>query len=270
MNDKIPSPATHGSYLPEIRPVAASDIVAAFRAGVADFLAAPQFGLFFGGICAAVGLLILASMTVFEMTWMVIPVAVGFPLVGPFIAAGLYEVSRLRAAGMPLKWSEILLVIFRQREQQFVYIGIVILCIFWVWIFLARILFAVFLGSRSFSSLIDFVETVATTSSGLGFLAFGTVIGAVLAFVLFASTVIAMPLLIDRDIDVISAIITSFNTVYKSPTAMIAWGIAVAMLVILAMLPAFLGIIVVLPVLGHATWHIYVKAIVGAGGTPRN
>lgn len=265
MTDKQRAPATSTSYMPDVRQVSAGDIWTALKSGVADFAAAPLFGVFFGGICASVGLLFTAALTVYGMTWLVIPAAIGFPLVGPFVAIGLYEVSRRRAAGTPLKWKGILLVIFRHREQQFVYMGIVILCIFWVWIFLARILFAVFLGSKSFSSLMGFAEIVFMTSPGLGFLAFGTVIGAILAFVLFSATVIAMPMLIDRDIDVVSAVITSFNAVFKSPVPMIGWGAVIAVLVVLAMLPAFAGLVVVLPVLGHATWHLYTKVIVGAG-----
>ena len=164
MTDEHPTPVTHPSYMPDIRPISAGDVWTAFKAGLADFAAAPLFGVFFGGICAAVGLVFTAALTVYGITWLVIPAAIGFPLVGPFVAIGLYEVSRRRAAGTPLKWKGILLVIFRHREQQFVYMGIVILCIFWVWIFLARILFAVFLGSKSFSSLMGFAETIFTTS----------------------------------------------------------------------------------------------------------
>lgn len=266
MTDKLQKSAIQASYVPSVRDVEVGDILTALRAGLADFLAAPLFGFFFGSICAAGGLLIVASLTLFDMSWMIIPVAIGFPLVGPFIAVGLYEVSRRRAAGEPLNWRDVILAIVRQRERQFGFIGIVILCIFWIWIFIARILFALFLGSKSFTGFLGFFEIVTTTVHGLGFLAIGSAIGAILAFVLFASTVISLPLLVDRDIDVITAMITSFNTVYKSPVAMIAWGALTVLLAIIAMIPAFLGLIVVFPVLGHTTWHLYKKAIVGEDG----
>lgn len=247
--------------LPQISPIVASDIVAALKAGVADFTHAPLYGLFFGAIYATGGLIILAALTVLNKTWLIIPIAIGFPLIGPFVAVGLYEVSRRRAAGLPLNWREILLVIFSQRERQLGWMSFVILFIFWIWMYQIRLLLAIFLGFKSFSSFNSFLEVVTTTSEGFGFLAVGTLVGAFLALFLFSSTVIAMPLLLDRNVDMVSAMITSFKAVFASPVVMLGWGLVVAALVILAMLPMFLGLIVVLPVLGHATWHLYARAV---------
>ncbi len=256
-----PSPYTPPK-MPEINQISKDDIIASVKAGLADFLAAPLFGLFFGGIYVLGGLIIVASLTALEMGWMIIPVAIGFPLVGPFVAVGLYEVSRRRASGRPLKWQEILLVVVQQRERQFGWMAFVILCIFWIWLFQVRILFAIFLGFKSFTNIYSFIEIITTTSEGLGFLAVGSIIGAILAYVLFSSTIIAIPLLLDRDIDVVSAIITSFKTVAKNRIVLTSWGVVIAVLAFLALLPAFLGIIVVLPILGHTTWHLYTRAIV--------
>jgi uncharacterized membrane protein len=253
--------AVNASRVPKAQPVAASDVVAALKAGLNDFVRAPAFGLFFGGIYTLGGLAILAFLTRLHMPWMIIPLAVGFPLVGPFVAAGLYEVSRVRAAGKRPEWRDVLLVVVRQRHRQLGWMAFVVLFIFWIWIYQVRLLLAVFLGFRSFSSIGDFLTVVTTTSDGLGFLAVGTVVGAFLAFVLFCATVIAMPLLLDRDIDFVTAMITSFRVVFLSPGPMIGWGIVVAVLAIAALVPAFLGLLIVLPVLGHATWHLYQKAV---------
>jgi uncharacterized membrane protein len=247
--------------IPPINPVTLGDVRESLLAGFADFMRAPLFGLFFGGIFAVGGLAILASLTVFNMPWMIIPVAIGFPLLGPFVAVGLYEVSRRLANGQPLVWGEILLVVFRQRERQLSWMAFVVLFIFWMWIYQVRLLLALFLGFKSFSSIPRFIEVVTTTSEGFAFLAVGTLVGAVLALVLFSATVIAMPLLLDRELDFISAMIVSFRTVILSPLAMITWGVLVAVFAIAAMVPAFLGMLVVLPVLGHATWHLYERAI---------
>lgn len=247
--------------MPTVLEVNTSDITASLKAGIADFLAAPLFGLFFAGIYVVGGLLILASLTIFDMGWMIIPLAIAFPFVGPFIAVGLYEVSRRRARGTPLKWREILSVIAVQRERQFGLMAFAIMCIFWVWIFQVRLLLAIFLGFQSFPSVWAFLTVITTTPEGLGFLALGSAIGAILAFVLFSTTIIAMPLLLDREIDVISAIITSFKTVRKNPVVMISWGIVVAVATILALLPYFLGLFIVFPILGHATWHLFERAI---------
>jgi uncharacterized membrane protein len=247
--------------LPAVRSITFADLGAVLAAGWADFVAAPQFGLFFGGIYTVGGLLILALLTVFHAPWLIIPVAVGFPLIGPFVAVGLYEVSRRRAAGQPLRWGPVLSVVFQQRNRQLGWTAFIVLFVFWVWIYQVRLLIALFLQSSSFASIDGFVAVVTTTQSGLIFLAVGTCVGAVLAFVLYATTVITMPLLLDRDIDFVSAMIVSFQTIHRSPKPMIAWGIFVAFMTLIALVPAFLGLLVVLPVLGHATWHLYVRAV---------
>jgi len=257
--------ATHApAKLPEVRPVSPGDILSALKAGIADFFNAPWFGLFFGGIYAAGGLFILAALTVFDMPWMILPVAIGFPLVGPFVAVGLYEVSRRLATGEPLNAGDVLLVVVRQRERQLGWMAFVVLFIFWIWIYQVRLLLAIFLGFKSFSTIDAFVNIVTTTPEGLGFLGVGTLVGAFLAFVLFSSTVIAMPLLLDSELDFVSAMIVSFKTVFTSPVAMLGWGVVVTALAIAAMVPAFLGLVIVLPILGHATWHLYKRAIVKA------
>lgn len=245
---------------PKLRVVRISDIGEALRRGVADFLAAPLYGLFFGGVFAAGGLAIFWFLSVADMAWMIIPIGIGFPLVGPFVAAGLYEVSRRRAAGLPLSWKAVLLTVFRQRERQMGWMAFVVLFILWVWLYQVRLLLALFMGFSAPSTLAKFVEVVLTTPSGLSFLAIGSLIGLVLALVLFATTVFAMPMLLDTELDFVTAMLTSIKAVTDSPVAMLGWGITVTILTIVALAPAFLGLLVILPVLGHATWHLYALA----------
>ena len=245
---------------PKLRMVQINDIGEALRRGVADFLAAPLFGLFFGGVFAAGGLAIFWFLSMADMGWMIIPIGIGFPLVGPFVAAGLYEVSRRRAAGLKLSWKAVLLTVFRQRERQMGWMAFVVLFILWVWLYQVRLLLALFMGFSAPSSLSKFLEVVLTTPSGLGFLAIGSAIGLVLALVLFATTVFAMPMLLDTELDFVTAMLTSIKAVTSSPVTMIGWGITVTVLTIVALAPAFLGLLVVLPVLGHATWHLYALA----------
>lgn len=247
---------------PVVNAVTVEDIVAALKSGIADFLRAPAYGLFFGGFYMLGGWFILACLTWLDMPWMIIPVAIGFPIVGPFVAVGLYEVSRRLQAGLPLEWRGVLLVIFGQRERQLSWMAFVVLFIFWMWIYQVRLLLAIFLGFKSFSSIEAFLRIITTTPEGIAFLGVGTAVGAVWAFLLFSSTVIAMPLLLERDFDFITAMITSFKTVFASPVAMLGWGVVVTVLAAMALLPAFIGLLVILPVLGHATWHLYRRAIV--------
>jgi len=247
--------------IPEIRKVTFQNIRESLAAGFADFRRAPQYGLFFGGIYTLGGLAILASVTVLNIPWMIIPLAIGFPLIGPFVAVGLYEVSRRLSKGEALTWRDVLITVFHQRERQLSWMAFVVLFIFWLWVYQVRLMLALFLGSKSFSTIPRFVDVVTASPEGFAFVVVGSLVGAVLAFVLFSATVIAMPLLLDRELDFVTAIIISFKTVLENPLPMISWGIVVAVLAIIAMIPFFLGMLVVLPILGHATWHLYERAI---------
>lgn len=244
-----------------VQKISWGDIAAALGAGIGDFFKAPVYGAFFGAIFALGGLFIVGALVYFQAPWMILPVMIGFPLIGPFAATGIYEVSRRLEAGEPLSWRAILVTVFRQRERQMGWMAFVVLFIFWIWIYQIRILLALFLGFNTPSSVEGFVTVVLTTGNGMMFLAVGTLIGAILALFLFSATVIAMPLLLDTERDFVTAMITSFKVVSHNPWPMLGWGVVVTLLSLLAMAPAFLGLLVVMPVLGHATWHLYRRAL---------
>lgn len=248
-----------------VNPVTVRDLRAALSAGIADFRRAPALGLFFGAIYAFAGIFVIYALSRLNAPYWVIPAAVGFPLIGPFIAVGLYEISRRLEAGTPLTWKGVLFVIFESRKREVSWMAFVVLFIFWIWMYQVRIWLAIFLGFQSFSTVGAFLTVVTTTPDGLAFLAVGSIVGAALATVLFSVTVISIPLLLDRDPDIVTAMITSVQTVLKSPVVMLGWGAFVAVLLVAAMLPAFLGLLVVLPVLGHATWHLYRRAVTVSG-----
>lgn len=249
---------------PPIRTISFDDIKASLGAGWSDFRAYPGFGLFFGGIYMLGGLLILALLSRIGAPWMIIPLAIGFPLLGPFVAVGLYEVSRRRMAGEPVTRRGVLTEVFHQRERQLGWMAFVVMFIFWVWVYQVRLLLALFLGFKSFSSWDAFVHVVLSTPEGWGFLGVGTIVGAFLATVLFSTTVIALPMLAEREVDFITAMITSVSAVAKNPVPMLGFGFLVGVTTLLALLPLFAGLLVVLPVLGHATWHLYKRATVPA------
>lgn len=137
----------------------------------------------------------------------------------------------------------------------------VVLFVFWVWLYQVRLLAAIFLGFKSMSTVASFIHVVTASTEGIAYLVVGTVVGGFLSLVLFSTTVVAIPLLMEREYDFVTAIITSVRTVTQNPLPMIGFGLVVAVLAILALLPFFLGLLVILPVLGHATWHLYRKAI---------
>ena len=249
-------------HAPAIRTVAADDIVAAFRAGVADFLAAPQFGLFFASIYVIGGLGLLACLRYWNEPLAIIPLAIAFPLVGPFVAVGLYEVSRRLSTGEPLAWGPILSVVWEQRRRELGWMAFVMLFVYWMWAYNVRLLLALFLQSASFSSLETFFTRVIATENGLLFLGVGTVIGAGIALILYSITVIAMPLLVDRDIDIVTALVSSVTAVRRSPAPMIGWGLFILVAMLISLAPMFLGLFLTLPIFGHATWRLYERTVV--------
>lgn len=242
--------------LPEIQEVGLRDMADALRLGLRDFLRAPLFGIFFSAVYVAGGILLWKVYGIAGQQWWLAPVAVGFPLLGPFAAVGLYEVSRRIEQGLPLRWPDILGVVFAQKDRQIPAIAAVIIVIFLFWVFVAHALFALFLGLRAYGSGTD-MASLFLEGNGPLMLLVGTVVGAGFAAVLFATTVAGLPLLLDKEVDFVTAMIHSAQAVLANPIVMAVWGAVIGGLLFLGMLPMFLGLFIVLPVLGHATWHMY-------------
>jgi len=247
--------------MPAIADVQVTDLTVALKHGISDFMRAPSFGLVIGGLFALIGSMIVLALTIWNIPWMIYPFAIGFPLVGPFAAVGLYEVSRQLAKGKKPQWHDVFSVIWAQRRREVSWMAFVMLFVFWVWMYQVRLLIALFLGLVSFASFEEFVRVIFTTDQGLIFLAAGHVVSAILALILFSITVFSIPLLLEREIDIVTAMIVSVKAVLQSPVAMLGWGVFVTLSIILASLPLFAGLFLVLPVLGHATWHLYDRTI---------
>lgn len=246
---------------PVVQSISYKDIGDALAAGVRDLQAAPVYGLTFGALYCLGGMLIFLSVSALDAVYFAYPLGAGFALMGPLIAVGLYEVSRLRERGDPLSWGAIFRAIMSQARQEIGWMSFVVLFIMIIWLYQVRLLVALFLGFEPISTLRDFLTVVLTTPQGWMFLAVGHVIGAVLALVLFALTAVSFPILLDRQVDFITAMITSVRSVATSPKPMFAWAALIVLLLICGTLPFFLGLIVILPVLGHATWHLYRRLV---------
>lgn len=245
-------------HRPRVSALGTDDLRAALAAGWADFKRAPAFGLFFALIYVAGGLALwfgLGSMG--QPVWFV-PIAVGFPLFAPFAAIGLYEVSRRLERGEALSWAPILGALRGRGDGQLALMAVGVLLAFGFWIILARAIFAIFMARSGigFDSL-----GLLFSAEGAAMLLIGTAVGAAVALALFAVTVVSLPMLLDREVDFVTATITSVETVRQNPQVMLIWAAMIAGFVFAAMIPAFLGLFVVLPVLGHATWHLYRRAI---------
>ncbi len=253
---------SHKSGLPEVRAIQFGDLREILTLGWRDFCKAPLYGMFFGAVYVIGGLVLVSSVIKLNMAWLAYPLVIGFALIGPFVATGLYEISRKLENGTPLTWRGILAVVWEQHRRELGWMAFVTLFIFWIWMYQVRTLVAVFFGFQGFASLQGFLDVIFTTSSGITFLIVGHIVGAIISLVLFTLTVVSCPLLLEREVDFVTALITSIRAVTASPIVMLSWGVFVVLAVILSALPAFLGLLVVLPVLGHATWHLYKRAVV--------
>jgi len=238
-----------------------SDLREALAAGWSDFRSAPVFGLFFAAIFAVSGLVLLFLLVARgEYTW-AIPVVAGFPLIAPFAAVGLYEVSRRREQGLGMGWSAILGEVRGRGDEQILSMGVIIFVAFGFWLIIAHVIFSIaIVEAGTGSESLDFLFT----RPGLIMLAAGSLVGGAMALTFYAVTLFSLPMLIDREVDFLTAIIVSLAAFRANLAVLLLWAFIIATLLFIAMLPAFLGLLIALPVLGHATWHLYRSAI-GAG-----
>lgn len=246
--------------VPVVRDIGFSDLTAALALGWRDFRTAPSFGLVIAGLFTLGGIIIFLQLTVWESSWLILPVAVGFPLIGPFVVVGLYEVSHQLEEGRRPDWNGVLRRIFGQKDRQIPSIAFIVTFFFGIWFYMAHLVFALFFGLSAMTNISTSYQLLLTPN-GVMMLVVGSAVGGALAFVLYSISVVSFPLLMDRDLDFVTGMITSVSAVVQNFTVMLTWAAIVAGLTVLAMLPMFLGLLVVLPVLGHATWHIYRRVL---------
>lgn len=243
---------------PEIMELDASDLLHALARGWADWRAAPRFGAVFAGVYVAGGLFLAFVSGGFVFQTLIL--ALGFPLLAPFAAVGLYEVSRRLEAGRPLDLYQVFGAVWREKDRQIPWAGAIIVIYFLFYSFLAHLVFALFMGTSPMTNISTSYEAYLT-ATGLTMIAVELGVGAVLGFVLFALTVFSLPYMLHKEVDFITAMVLSFQAVQANVGVMILWALAIGVIVVAAMVPAFLGLFVALPVLGHASWHLYRRAL---------
>lgn len=245
-----------------MRDLTFGDLWAALAAGWRDFRAFPAFGLFFASIFVVAGLLLAGELVVRGAALWLLPAAAGFPLLAPFVAVGLYEVSRRRENGSPMTWGVILGALRGRGDDQLILMGGCLFVGLTFWIILAHGIFAIFLSYSGIGSeSLEFLQT----PQGALMLLVGGVVGAIIALLFYSVSVFSLPMLVDRDVDFITAIIVSLATVRANLPVLLAWAVLIAAALFLAMLPLFLGLLIALPVFGHATWHLYRRSIGRSG-----
>jgi uncharacterized membrane protein len=249
------------SPLPEIRRISVADLGDVLAKGLDDFGACRTDVVFLCIIYPLVGLVLARLAFGYDMLPLVFPLASGFALIGPFAAVGLYEMSRRREAGMKVGWADAFGVIRSPSFGAIALLGLVLIGIFLLWLVAAEAIYQMTLGPEPPASVASFVREVFTTDAGWIMIAAGVGVGFVFALLALAISVVSFPLLLDREVGVDLAVLASLRSVLANPGAMTVWGLFVAGGLVVGSIPFFLGLIVVMPVLGHATWHLYRKVV---------
>ena len=247
---------------PDVRSIEIGDLYDCLQAGYRDFMAKPSHIIFIIVMYPLIGVVLAAWTSGANALPMLFPLASGFALLGPFAAIGLYEISRRREAGMDTSWRHALELRHSPALPSIAAVGAMLFAVFIVWLLTAQALYIAIFGSQPPASVGSFLSQLFSTSEGWTLILAGNAIGFVFAVIVLSTTVVAFPLLIDRDVGAWAAIHTSARAVMANPLQMLAWGFIVALLLALGSLPLFAGLIVVIPILGHATWHLYRKVVV--------
>ena len=231
-------------------------------AGWQDLVAAPTTSLTFGVVFTVAGYLITFGLFAAGVPYLTLPMTAGFLLMGPFLATGFYEISRQRQAGGRASLREVFFA-WQRNPSQIALIGVALLLILIAWARLAAMIFMLYYGIGNVPSIDKLLVETFLEPSSIPFLIFGTAIGGVLAALTFAISAVSIPMLLDRrDANVIEAIATSFKATTANVKAMALWGLLIVVFVGAGLVTLYLGLIVVLPLIGHATWHAYKDLVI--------
>ncbi|MEQ9245156.1 MAG: DUF2189 domain-containing protein [Nitratireductor sp.] len=247
--------------LPAVRKISTSDVIDALGRGLDDFWQKPSHYAFLCLIYPLVGVVLIYWASDANALPLLFPLASGFALLGPFAAIGLYEISRRREAGLDTSWRHALAVLKSPAIPSIIAVGAMLFAIFVTWLLVAQGLYVRLLGPEPPASISQFLESLFTTDAGFMLLTLGNAIGFIFALVVLITTAIAFPMLLDRDCGAVAAIVTSVRAASVNPLPIALWGVLVAGGLIIGSLPLFAGLAVVMPILGHATWHLYRKLV---------
>lgn len=246
---------------PVVRRIAMADLKAVLASGLDDFMAMPSHAVFLCLIYPILGLLLCWLTLGFALFSLVYPLILGFALIGPFAAIILYELSRERERGVPVDVTYAFGVFRSPSFGAIAALGLLLMVIFLVWLAVAQAIYVASFGEAPISSISEFAHRVFTTPEGWQLIIVGNGVGFLFALLVLTISVVSFPLLLDRDVGAVEAVLTSVRVVRENPTVIAVWGLIVAGALALGSLPLLIGLAVVVPVLGHSTWHLYRKVV---------
>ncbi len=247
--------------LPMVQTLTLQDLRACLRAGYNDFIETRADAVFIILIYPIAGLLMFGFALNMNLVPLLAPLVAGFALIGPVAAVGLYEISRKREQGNPVHWLDAFGVFRSPSFGAILVLGFYLVMLLLIWLMVAQTIHTSIMGPEIPATLGAFAEQVFTTAAGWAMIAVGTAVGFLFALCALAVSVVSFPLLLDRKVGLPVAVVTSFRVLRQNPGVILSWGFIVAALLFLGALPMLLGLIVVMPVLGHATWHLYRRAV---------
>jgi uncharacterized membrane protein len=253
--------ADQARSLPAVRRLNTADLQWALAQGWEDFKASRTDVLFLCLIYPLVGLILARLASGSDFLPLLFPLASGFALVGPLAAVGLNDLSRRREKGLPAGFLNAFGVFTSPSLLSIVMLGFTLLMMMVAWLTLAQVLYFVTLGREPPISAAAFAHDVIHTHAGQFMAIFGIAIGFVFAAIALVISVVSFPMLLDRPVSVETAVRTSFKVVRRNPRIIALWGLIIAAGLVLGSIPLLLGLVVVMPVLGHATWHLYRRAV---------
>lgn len=253
--------ATEGYNHVAVRKISFFDVTTSLRQGAEDFWEKPSHYVFLCLIYPLVGVVLISWTSGNNALPLLFPLVSGFALLGPIAALGLYEISRRRELGLDTSWRRAFDVRHSPALPSIIAVGIWLFALFIVWLLVAKALYVSIFGASTPASMSMFLHEVFRTEQGRDLMLWGNLIGLAFAIIALATTVIAFPLLLDRDVGVVAAVEASARAVMINPLQMLFWGLIVAICLVLGSILFFAGLAVVIPILGHATWHLYRKVV---------
>jgi uncharacterized membrane protein len=248
---------------PAVRKIGLADLREALARGVDDFLDTPTQLVFLCILYPIVGLVTARAVIGADLLPLLFPLIAGMTLLGPVMAVGIYELSRRREAGLRVSWVHAFGVLRSPAIFSIAAVGSLLLAVFVAWVAVAKAVYVLTVGTHGPpTSVSAFAQQMLDTAAGWQMVVIGNIAGFLFAVFVLVTTVVSVPMLLDRNVSPIAAIRTSVRAVFANPATMALWGLIVAAVLLLGCLPLFIGLAVAMPVLGHATWHLYRRVVV--------